>query len=314
MNITLKHLRAFVAVGRAQSFTQASIKCGLSQPAVSIAVGQLEEYLEKTLLERTTRFVRLTDEGSSFMITAERIIENFDNAISNAKLGAGDDSLAIAALPSIAGLLLPDVISEMIGHSPDVRVHVRDSNASAVQRRVLAGEVDFGVTSIWKKDHDLTTSPLLDDVFGVVSGGLAANSLEQGIWKWDDFETVDVIGLAADTGIAPLLSSVPELPSSVARPRVQCSNISALTAMLKNGLGITILPYITFLSLNDPALRFIPLRQPTVKRRIEFVRRRGTKLSAISIKAQTRIKFLCQEKWGDCKYVRLPSDQTRKDQ
>ncbi|MDO3386164.1 LysR family transcriptional regulator, partial [Gilvimarinus sp. SDUM040013] len=56
-NITLKQLRAFVAVARTQSFTEACAQVHLSQPALSITIKNLEEEAGGALFSRTTRAI-----------------------------------------------------------------------------------------------------------------------------------------------------------------------------------------------------------------------------------------------------------------
>ncbi|HVH47864.1 MAG TPA: LysR family transcriptional regulator [Labilithrix sp.] len=66
----LPHLHTFLAVARLRSFTAAARELGVSTPAVSQAVRQLEEQLRVVLLVRTTRSVSLTDEGRRLVETA----------------------------------------------------------------------------------------------------------------------------------------------------------------------------------------------------------------------------------------------------
>jgi DNA-binding transcriptional LysR family regulator len=66
---SLDDLRALVAVAREQSFTKAAAKLGVSQPALSQTVRQLEARLGIRLLARTTRSVSLTEAGEHLVGT-----------------------------------------------------------------------------------------------------------------------------------------------------------------------------------------------------------------------------------------------------
>src|SRR5690625_6609937 len=71
--MTVKQLRAFLAVAQTLSFTRACERLHLSQPALSLAIKGLEETLGGPLLIRSTRSVRLTPEGEALLPLAKRL-------------------------------------------------------------------------------------------------------------------------------------------------------------------------------------------------------------------------------------------------
>src|SRR6266481_4539814 len=70
----LRHLRYFVGVAEALSFTKAAEKLHTAQPSLSRQVKDLEEELGVRLLNRTKQLVTLTDEGRSFLADAKRLL------------------------------------------------------------------------------------------------------------------------------------------------------------------------------------------------------------------------------------------------
>ncbi|MCG8356733.1 MAG: LysR family transcriptional regulator, partial [Kiloniellales bacterium] len=81
MNVTLRHLRAFVEVAHQGAFTRAAQALALSQPALTVVINQFETELGFKLFDRTTRRVRLTQEGERFLPTAEHLLDDFDQAL-----------------------------------------------------------------------------------------------------------------------------------------------------------------------------------------------------------------------------------------
>ncbi|NVO13947.1 MAG: LysR family transcriptional regulator [Rhodoplanes sp.] len=77
-------MRAFVAVAEEEGFSAAAKRLGLSPPAVTRAVAALEEALGTRLLRRTTRVVRLTEAGRTFLIDCRRILAALDEAMAAA--------------------------------------------------------------------------------------------------------------------------------------------------------------------------------------------------------------------------------------
>ena len=85
----LLSLQVFVAVGEEQSFSAAARRLALSPPAVTRAVGALEQALGVKLLQRTTRIVRLTEAGARYLVDCKRVLselEDADQAVSGAQV------------------------------------------------------------------------------------------------------------------------------------------------------------------------------------------------------------------------------------
>jgi len=85
MDVEVRHLRAFVAVARLQSFTRAAEQLFISQPALSRTIQQLEEALQVTLVDRTSRHVELTEAGREFRHHAERTLASLDVALASVR-------------------------------------------------------------------------------------------------------------------------------------------------------------------------------------------------------------------------------------
>ena len=76
--VELRHLRAFEAVARLKSFTQAADELKITQPALSRTVRQLEDALGVTLLDRSSRHVETTRSGRTFVDHAERVLAELE--------------------------------------------------------------------------------------------------------------------------------------------------------------------------------------------------------------------------------------------
>jgi DNA-binding transcriptional LysR family regulator len=88
-------VKIFVAVGEEQSFAAAARRLALSPPAVTRAVGALEQSLGVKLLQRSTRIVRLTETGARYLLDCKRILSDLEDA----------DQLASGAQAEVRGAL-----------------------------------------------------------------------------------------------------------------------------------------------------------------------------------------------------------------
>jgi DNA-binding transcriptional LysR family regulator len=79
--VELRHLRAFEAVARLKSFTQAAGELVITQPALTRTIQQLEDALGLALLDRSSRHVELTDGGRVFLDHVQRILAELERGI-----------------------------------------------------------------------------------------------------------------------------------------------------------------------------------------------------------------------------------------
>ena len=134
-------LAIFSAVAQARSFTRAAAKLGMSQPALSRAMRQLEERLGVRLLSRTTRSVKPTEAGEHLLRVIAPRFEEIDSELAllsqyrdkpagKLRITAGEHS-AITLLQPVLGKLLPD--------NPDLHIEII---------------VDYGLTDIVAEGFD----------------------------------------------------------------------------------------------------------------------------------------------------------------
>ena len=89
--IELRHLRYFVVVAEELNFSRAAERLHMAQPPLSAAIRQLEQELGTELLSRTTREVRLTDAGSTFLDGARRTLAELERTRAETQRAAAGD-------------------------------------------------------------------------------------------------------------------------------------------------------------------------------------------------------------------------------
>lgn len=131
--LKLRHLEVFVEVARKMSVTQAADALGMTQPAVTRALRELEEVCGKPLVERNGRGIRLSGYGELFRDHAGRSLALARDGVALLQgLDAEDGpEVAIGALPTVAADLVPDTLA-----------HLRSSGAPA-RFRVMTGDNQY---------------------------------------------------------------------------------------------------------------------------------------------------------------------------
>lgn len=85
MSVELRHLRVFIAVCEARSFTHAATRMMISQPVVSQTVRQLEKAVGTELIDRSTGEARPTEVGAVLLEHARATVARFDHTLSSAR-------------------------------------------------------------------------------------------------------------------------------------------------------------------------------------------------------------------------------------
>lgn len=269
-HITLKHLNAFVAVAQEASFTHAAHRLFQTQSSVTGLIRQLESALGTQLFSRTSRRVALTQVGQEFLPRVTRLLADFDGAIEDVvRYGALERGrVGVAAAPSAITELIAPAAATFAVRYPGIRLYLRDDNSGRIQRQVVAGDVDFGLTSRWADVHGLDCEPLLEDTFGVLyrSDDADIRPDDAGTVAWEDLVGRKLVGVVDETGIMALLQSRADLPIEAAAPFYEASSTTSQAAIVQSGLAIAVLPALAAKRVMAPGLAYALLRQPTVVR------------------------------------------------
>jgi DNA-binding transcriptional LysR family regulator len=278
---SLRHLRAFVEVAAAGSFTKAAQTLYVTQSALTLTIRQLEDDLGLQLFDRTTRSTRPTAAGEEFLPSARRVLSEFQRAVRDMRALARRERgrVGLAAVPSIMALVVPQVMAQYVGKHPGVDLYMREDNSGGVESRVISGDVDFGISSPLTEHAQLDYQPLLEDRYGVVSAPDYVLARRRSALRWSDIGEARVIGFSTDLGMQRQLAERSDLPAAVREPRYQVSNTSAINDLVRAGLGISVL---SALAARRPPLDGLPFRlltQPAISRVVCVITIRGRKLS-----------------------------------
>ncbi|GAB3630517.1 LysR family transcriptional regulator [Pandoraea terrae] len=157
----LSQLRCFVAVAEELHFGRAAERLHLTQPPLSRQIRLLEHQVGAQLLERSSRSVKLTMAGRSFLPDAARILRLADEAAATARrVAAGAaGSLAIGFTASVGYGLLPSLVREVRTRSPGVRLVLKEMVSGAQLEALDARQIDLGLLRPPVEHGELTVLP-----------------------------------------------------------------------------------------------------------------------------------------------------------
>ena len=279
VGLSLPRIRNFIAVAEERQFRRAAERVGLSQPALSAQLRELEEFLGAALLSRTTRSVRLTPEGEKFLLRARNILTDLEAAVlevrDHASLRRG--RLAVASIPSAASRILPQVVADFMRRFPGIDVQMIELGARDVSRSVAAGDADIGITPMPDRNSELSFSFLLRDRF---VGLVPKNSplARQKRVRLEALFEYPLIATVPGTSIHVTLERACREHGRSLRVAHSVTQHQTVVAMVGAGLGVALLPS---LSLSEtPEVAQVAVANPQISRDIGVVQRKGGTSSA----------------------------------
>ena len=163
MNVSLRQLRAFVAVAETGSFTGAAQHLHVTQSALSLLIKDLESELGIRLLDRTTRNVRLAEAGHAFLPLVTGVLQDLERAVASvADLRDLKRGVARIAAPQLMSLtLLPTVLSTHRTLHPAVQTRIIECLMEQLEEKVVNGEADLGIGPERTVGPDIELVPLM---------------------------------------------------------------------------------------------------------------------------------------------------------
>lgn len=146
----LRHLRYFVAVAEALSFTRAANKLHTAQPSLTRQIKDLEHELGVRLLDRTKQKVALTEEGRSFLDDARRILALAAASVESVRrLHRGETrTLNVGYVSNLFYDLLPKTLASFHKTFPTISVNLFDLSCGEQFRALEDGKLDLGFVGL----------------------------------------------------------------------------------------------------------------------------------------------------------------------
>lgn len=239
--LNLDQLATFAKVVETGSFSAAAEKLGLTQPAVSLQIRQLEKRLGAALLERAGKKARPTAAGSELLGHADRIDAAVASAIESVARHASETigHVRLGTDNTVTIFLLPRVLGALRKRYPGLEISVSTGNAADIVKAVAENRIDLALATLPVSGRALEVSPVIEDA--IVAIAPRDMALPQRL-------------TAANLAKLPLLLSQPGSASrritdrwfargdATINPAMTLGSAEAIKAMAIAGLGCGILP------------------------------------------------------------------------
>ncbi|MEQ1788081.1 MAG: LysR family transcriptional regulator, partial [Acidimicrobiales bacterium] len=237
----LRRLRLFLAVVDEGGFTAAATAVHVAQPAVSLAVRELEAELGAPLLVRSRRGVTLTAAGEALVAPARQALRDVENAAAAvaAVTGLVGGRLDLASLPTLAA----DPVAELVGRfrraHPGVAVRLAAPyDVEELAEWVRSGTAEVGITEAGPSNRDLREVRLGDqDLLAVSPAGGPTSTL-----RLDRLADVPLVLSPPGSSLRDVVDTALEQAGVTPTVAVEAAQRDALIPLVLAGAGTTFLP------------------------------------------------------------------------
>jgi DNA-binding transcriptional LysR family regulator len=152
--LDLRQLETLRAVSRSGSYTAAAQELGYTQTAVSYQMRQLQQEVGTPLVVKAGRGLQLTQAGKALAMHADMVFAALDAATEEiSALAARDGAVVrITAFQSSCVTLIPQVVAEVRGGNPHLRLVLNQAEPAEARAMVRAGQTDLGLLANWDNE------------------------------------------------------------------------------------------------------------------------------------------------------------------
>lgn len=240
--MTIRHLNIFLAICRCGcNTTRAAETLHMAQPAVSLALKELEQYYGVTLFDRLGRRLWITEAGKRLENYAAHITSLFDDMEMGMRNWDSFGILRVGASITIGSQFLPNYVKAFQERCPGIQVRALIAPADQLEQKLLGNELDFALVEGVSHMPDFHSEEYMEDRLTVVCP--ADGRFKQGqLISQETFRAQKFLLRERGSGTREVFERVIEAAGFSVDPIWEAMSTTALVNAVINGLGISVLP------------------------------------------------------------------------
>ncbi len=168
--VEVRHLRYFLAVAEAGSFSRAADRLGISQPSVSQQMRDLETGLRVSLFQRRGKRILLTPNGLIFQEHARSFLRQLENCLQalGSEPGQSRGILHVGVVPILNVPLMPQLMGLFAKDHPGISLIVEEISSTEIETALEEGRMDVGLGFVTRHSPNLLYERLCTDEFALI--------------------------------------------------------------------------------------------------------------------------------------------------
>lgn len=279
-DVSARQLRAVLALAEYRSFIAAASFVGVSQPALTRTIKQVERALGVALFVRTTRHVEITPAGREFARLAERVLNDLDIGLGSLRSQAAAQSgqVIVASVLSLAGAVLPSLLASFGARYPGIQIHLREGIHRDVVEDVRSGVADFGIAYVEGLPKSMLVEPVRSERLHVMMPADHPLARRTRV-HLASLEREALVSFARESRSRQVVDGAAAAAGYSLRYVMTANRLATLLQLVGNGVGLAMLPASECASNPNAQLTSRPLQGPRFASRLAIVRLRERKLT-----------------------------------
>lgn len=242
-----------LAIAEYRNFGLAAEKCFISQSTLSTMVKRFEDEIGLTIFDRKTKPITITKEGKLIIEQLKIIKREFKtlDALVLQRKGELSGELNMGIIPTVAPSLLPLFLEEFSKAYPKVNIIIEEMITVDIQKALKNGTIDIGIIAIPINDSELIEQELYQEPF-LLFDCYSVKAQKQVLLNNLDFSHLILMqeGHCLCTQVKQIcqLSKNRKIQQNL---QFKAGSIDSLIRFTKASKGITLLPYLSTLDLNN---------------------------------------------------------------
>lgn len=257
--MTITQLKYVLAVAEYQNFTVASNHCFVTQPTLSMQIQKLEEELETQIFNRNQKPIQLTEIGKKIVEQAKIIVNEssrITDIVDQQKGFIGGD-FKLGIIPTVMPTLLPLFLKTFIKKYPKVNLKIEELTTEEIIKKLIDGHIDVAIAAT-PLENDLIKERVLyyEPFVGFIPEEhrlYNSKSIDVENLNIDDILLLED-GHCFKENIINLCSA---LGNNKQHFQLHSGSFNTLIKLSKEGLGMTLLPYLQTLDINEDDKRYL---------------------------------------------------------
>ena len=252
--MTITQLSYVLAVAENQNFTKAAEKCFVTQPTLSMQIQKLEEELDVLIFDRGKKPIELTDVGRKIVTQARNIVNEsyrIQDIVDQQKGFIGGE-FKLGIIPTIMPTLLPMFLRNFIKKHPKVKLKIEELTTDEIISRLKDGHLDAAIAATPLEDEAIKERVLYFEPFVsyIPKNHRLHNNKKINV---EDLDISDMLlledGHCFRDGVLNLCKAFKNQTEE--HFQLESGSIETLIRLSNEGLGMTLLPYLHTLEIND---------------------------------------------------------------
>lgn len=240
--MTLRHIKIFLSVyANDCNTTRAAEELHMTQPAVSLAIHELEQYYGVTLFDRIGRRLRISEAGERFRDSAARISMLFDDMEKSMRDWDTFGLLRVGSSVTIGSQFLPYYVKAFCCRYPGTEIKALVAPSEELERKIMDNELDFALIEGVAHSEALISEEYMEDRLAVICPA-SEEFLHRKSFSKEEYLRQKFLLREHGSGTRELFDTVMAHAGLSVTPSWEAVSTTALVNAVINGLGVAVLP------------------------------------------------------------------------